>query len=81
MSKYFTYKVMVEVEDDMGMPVECYNEDLFDLTDNIEDEDGSVVARFLQPEVMADIVMRERLGGDEDYGFDYTVEYENREAI
>lgn len=31
---------------------------------------------FCETEEQADQVMAERLGVDEDYGFDYTVEYE-----
>ena len=70
----FTFTVTVEVEDDGGLPVECYNEELWDRTDDVIDEDGNVVARFLSPEAMADIVMAERLAHDEDYGFEYSIE-------
>jgi hypothetical protein len=71
----FTYTVTVEVEDDLGMPIECYNEDLFDWTDDDYDEDGNITARWLSPDTMASIVMANRLGCDEDYGFDYTVDW------
>ena len=72
----FTYRVTVTVDDDMGMPIECYNEDLFDWTDDDIDEEGNVTARWLSPETMARIVMSQRLGCDEDYGFGYRVDWE-----
>ena len=56
----FTYKVIVEVPDE-GL-----------ILGGDWDEDGKVYS----PDEMAAIVMRERLGCDEWYGFDYTVNYE-----
>jgi len=73
MTTRFTYTVTVEVEDDLGMPIECYDEKWFHLTDNDEDEEGNITARWLSPETMAGIVIAERLGHDEDYGFDYSI--------
>ncbi len=74
-----TYRVTVEVEDDLGMPTECYDEDFFAYAANVEDEDGHIVARFLSPETKAQIIMTSRLGVDEDLGpaiGDYTIDYE-----
>lgn len=60
----FIYLVTVEVPDEpvvLGDEYERW----------YQDEDNSV-----GPVGMSQIVMLERLGCDEDYGFDYTVEYE-----
>ena len=58
------YKVIVTVPDDPQILSEDYD-------NYFQDEDNSV-----GPIGMSQIVMAERLGGDEDYGFDYTVKYE-----
>jgi hypothetical protein len=75
----FTYKVTVEVEDDLGMSTECYDEDYFDQCDTDYDEDGEVTVRWLQPETKARIILASRLGVDEDMGpaiGNYSIEYE-----
>lgn len=64
----FTYKVTVEVEDDLGMPTECYDEDYFDQCDEDYDENGEVTARWLSPETKAQIIIGSRLGVEEDLG-------------
>jgi hypothetical protein len=48
-----------------------------DVPDNdlvLRDEVGS-----FSPETLANIVMQERMGCDEDYGFDYTIDYERKD--
>ena len=65
----FTYKVTVEVEDDLGMPTECYDPDYFDQCNIDYDESGeNVTGRWLSPEKKASIIMASRLGVDEDMG-------------
>jgi hypothetical protein len=65
----FTYLVTVEVEDDLGMPTECYDEDYFDQCDTDEDDEtGEVTGRWLSPATKASIIMASRLGVDEDMG-------------
>lgn len=74
----YTYRVTVEVEDDLGMATECYNPVYFELCENIEDENGEIVARFLEPHVKAQIIMGERLDYAEslDGIGDYTIDWE-----
>jgi hypothetical protein len=84
----FYFKVSVEVEDDLGMATECYDEDYFQYTEDIEDENGNIVARFLDPEVKSQIIMGFcqtgiRLGVDESMGTaigNYTIGYERIEG-
>ena len=64
----FYYKVWVEVEDDLGMPTECYDPDYFDQCDTDYDDDGEMTARWLSPETKAGIIMGSRCGVDEDLG-------------
>lgn len=75
-TRFIRYEVTVEVNDE---PTECHDPDFFDQTDDVQDETGEVVARFLSPETMAAIVMRERLLDDAQYGFFYSVDYEGAE--
>jgi hypothetical protein len=78
--KTFTYTVTVEVEDDLGMPTECYDPDYFDQCETDYNEAGDeVTARWLYPETKAAIIMATRLGIDEEMGAaigDYSIEYE-----
>lgn len=79
----FTYKVTVEVEDDLGMPTECYDPDYFDQCDEDYDEDGEVTARWLSPETKARIIVGARLGIDEDMGTsigNYSIDWERVES-
>ncbi len=73
----FTYLVTVEVEDDLGGPTECYNEDYFDYCVTLYEEDGVTVAtRLLYPETKADIIMTERLGYTEELNIgDYSLDW------
>ena len=64
----FTYTVTLEVEDDLGMATECYDENYFDQCDTDYDEEGNVIACWLLPETKARIIMASRLGVDEDLG-------------
>jgi hypothetical protein len=75
----FTYTVILEVEDDLGMATECYDPDYFDQCDTDYDEEGNVTARWLLPEAKAGIIMASRLGVDEDLGTaigNYRIDYE-----
>jgi hypothetical protein len=76
----FYYKVWIDVEDDLDMPTECYDEDYFDACVTLYEEDEVTVAtRLLYPETKADIIMGSRCGVDEDLGpaiGDYTIDYE-----
>jgi hypothetical protein len=65
----FTYIVKVEVPDNNLVPDDDNISEFY--CGEAEDEAGS-----FSPETLAMIVMRERFGCDEDYGFDYSVEYE-----
>ena len=79
----FTYKVTVTVEDDLGMPTECYDPDYFDQCDTDYDEDGEVAARWLTPETKAQIIVGSRLGTDEDMGNaigNYSIDWERVES-
>lgn len=63
----FVYKVVVDVPDD-SIAVE--NEDII-LGWSIDlDKDGK-----FSPPILADIVMSERLVYEEDYGFDYELDW------
>jgi hypothetical protein len=66
----FTYKVTVTVPDEPAVLGEDYSrwEDVF-----FDDPDAPAQ---VSSQSMAGIVMAERLGCDEDYGFDYRVNYE-----
>lgn len=64
----FTYKVIVDVPDDSMRP---NNEDVAEFWELDADEDGN-----FSPEILASIVMSERLGPDDNYGFDYRVDWD-----
>ena len=68
----FTYMVTVTVPDE-PMQVSEYTdyEDVF-----IDGFDEATDQSLCSPFALAKIVMASRLGYDEDYGFDYTVDYE-----
>ena len=70
----FTYKVVVDVPDDSKI----LSEEFMEMWGEQDCEDVDPSKWFyepLSPEVLSRIVMSERLGCDEDYGFDYTVDY------
>jgi hypothetical protein len=64
----FTYKVIVDVPDDALRPD---NEEVAEMWTFEEDENGK-----LSPETLSKIVLSERLGCDEDYGFYYRVDWD-----
>ena len=64
----FTYKVTVDVPDNALRPD---NEDVTEFWAYELDEEGN-----LSPEILSHIVMSERLGCDEDYGFGYSVDWD-----
>jgi hypothetical protein len=64
----FTYKVIVDVPDDALRP---NNEDVVSTWEYELDENG-----HLSPETLSKIVLSERLGPDEDYGFNYRVDWD-----
>jgi hypothetical protein len=71
----FTYKVIVDVPDDSLRPdnkdvVECWSMD-----EEFDDETGEGKGTF-SPETLSRIVLSERLGCDEDYGFYYRVDWD-----
>ena len=75
----FTYKVTVTVEDDLGGPTECYNEDYFDwCVIDRDEETGEVTLAMMYPDDKANLIMQERLGHDEELNGvgDYSIEYE-----
>ena len=67
MSRFY-FKVWIDVEDDAGGSTECYDPDYFNDCEEVEDEDGNIVTRFLSPEKKAQIIMGARLGVEEDMG-------------
>lgn len=68
----FTYLVTVEVSDESITAPERYVDEASWI-----DDKGDLVTPYLVSEQMADIVMSERLSCEDDYGFDYTVDYED----
>ena len=70
----FTYKVIVDVPDDSMRPD---NEDVAEFwsLDEEEDDEGNGDGKF-SPETLSRIVLSERLGCDEDYGFYYRVDWD-----
>ena len=65
----FTYLVTVEVPDEPQQTTQ------YEVIDFYGDPSLDHTQKFSAPK-RADIVMAERLGCDEDYGFKYTVDYE-----
>ena len=68
----FTYLVTVEVPDEPQVP----NDDGIAEFYCVVQEGHPLKYQPLESDELAEVVMRERLGCDEDYGFDYTVDYE-----
>lgn len=66
----FTYIVTMTVPDEDQVPIE-------EILDFYGETDVYGFVQPLSPEQMAGVVLRERLGCDEDYGFDYSVDYED----
>lgn len=64
----FTYKVVVDVPDDAIRPED---EDIAEFWSLDADEEGN-----FSPDTLSQIVMSERLGCDEYYGFDYKIDWE-----
>jgi len=64
----FTYLVTIEVSDDDLVPSDDNIREFY--CGEAEDEIGS-----FSPATLATIVMQERMGCDEDYGFDYTIDW------
>jgi hypothetical protein len=64
----FTYKVVVDVPDDYLRPD---NEDVTTMWEYDADEDGN-----FSPETLSRIVLSERLGADEEYGFYYRIDWD-----
>jgi hypothetical protein len=77
----FYYLVYVDVEDGL---VEVSGGDHSGLAEfhvdasEYDGEDEALKSVF-SPEARANIVMSERLGCDDDYGFDYTIDYERKD--
>lgn len=76
----FYYKVWVDIPDDPGFTYRFDKEEREDWADDYnEDADGDPTVPVWSHEALSKIVMSERLGCDEDYGFDYVVDYEQLE--
>lgn len=71
MARYY-YMVYVDVPDNDLVPSDDDIREFY--CGEAEDEVGS-----FSPETLANIVMQERLGCDENYGFDYTIDYERKD--
>jgi hypothetical protein len=70
----FRYVVTVKVPDEgMPNPTTKFMEE-YHFEADWDAETGEIP--FFTPKTLADIVMGERLGPDEDYGFEYRVDYE-----